>query len=420
MSKLAINGGNKIRTKLFPLQTSIGPEEKEAVMRVMDGKLSGFCGAWNPGFYGGEQVQAFEREWAEKFGVRHAIVCNTATSGLHIACRALELRKGSEVIVTPWSMTCSATAPIVAGAEPIFADVEKDYFCLDYEAVKVLMAKRDLSINAIIAVSLFGQPFDPRLREFGLPIIEDAAQSPGAMCFEDGVGTYTGALGDLGVFSFTWGKHMSAGEGGLITTNDDELAMKCRLIMNHAEAVVNGMPPNMQRKYAHLWGFNMRIGEIQAAIMRSQLRKFDALLAHRLANAQIMQEYLSTIPAITPVKTRPNCTHVYYTDPYLWDSEKAGGLHKRRYLEAVKAELPEMEGRPGEEPMIKTAYITPIYLMPYFQRLGYSKGLCPIAEDLDANRIFMHLYHPYPTSKEDILDVAKAFHKVWDHREELR
>src|SRR3989338_3061959 len=134
MAKLAVMGGTPVREKnrLFPAYNPIGEEEKTAVARVMDsGALSKYIGCWDPQFYGGPEVQAFEREWAEKFGVKHAVAMNSATSGLIAAVGAIGIEPGDEIIVSPSTMVASATAPLWYGAVPVFADIEQEYFCLD-------------------------------------------------------------------------------------------------------------------------------------------------------------------------------------------------------------------------------------------------------------------------------------------------
>src|SRR3989344_289084 len=132
MSKLAINGGQPVRTRLFPAYRTIGIEEKRAVNRVLDsGVLSRYLWSWHQGFYGGPEVQGFEKEWARYFKVKHAVAFNSASSAIQAALGAVGIGPGDEVIVTPYSMCISATAPLFYGAIPVFADIEEDYFCLN-------------------------------------------------------------------------------------------------------------------------------------------------------------------------------------------------------------------------------------------------------------------------------------------------
>ncbi len=446
MSKLALFGGPKVREHLFPSQNTYGPEEEAAVMRVMkEGRLSGYRANWGDCFYGGPEIRALEEEWAKRFNVKHAIACNSATSGLFIACGAVGVT-GKEAIVTPYSMTCSATMPLAWGGIPVFADVEEDYFCLDPVSVEAAITS---NTKAIIAVSIFGQSFSPKLYQMAqrhnIPIIEDAAQAIGSTIYcywkkskdgnviDDGCDSYhqtfcAGTLGNIGVYSFNYGKHLTCGEGGMIVTDDDQLAMKCRLLMNHGESVQNDMQEQKLYKSGageigydeslNLFGFNLRMTEIQAAIAHVQLSKFDKLLAQRLGNVKALNMALETIPAITPAKIRPNCTHVYYVQSFKWDSTKADGLHRDRFIEAVKAELTPRAGRDNEGVPIGCGYIKPINQMPAFQSRGYDCHL-PVVERLWKDELFLTLLHAPCSNERDMKDVSEAFHKVWKYRREL-
>ena len=458
MSKLAINGGTPIRTKPFPSQNTMDENEINAVIKVMqNGRLSGYRANWGKEFWGGPAIQKLEEEWRNKFNVKHAIPCNSATSGLQIACGAVGLGPVDEVIVSPYSMTCSATAPLVWNATPVFADVEKDYYCIDPKSVEERITP---DTKAIIAVSIFGQPYDPIINEIAkkhdLMIIEDAAQAIGSTINDLSAGIrikegltsieppmqFAGTLGDIGVYSFNYGKHITCGEGGMIVTNNDNLAMRCRLIMNHAEAVINDMSicntANTNLEY-NMLGFNMRMTELNAAIVSEQLKKFDKLLHQRRNNVQILSYYLNEIPAITFSPTRPNCTHSYYCCTFQWDSELADGLHRNDFIKAVKKELPPRIHRESEDVQVGVGYIKPVYLFPIFQNKvlyegcgnypflwnlpmitkNYSKGSCPVCEDLHENKLFLTLYHAPNSTPEDCMDVAKAFQKVWENRKEI-
>ena len=180
-STLAIHGGTPVRTEKFPAQKTHKREEIEAVTRVIESqKLSHFLAGWGNRFFGGPEVQSFEEEWAAKVGAKHAIAVNSCTSGLYAAVGALELGPGDEVIVSPFTMSASAVAPLIYGAIPVFADVEPDLFCLDPASVREKITPRT---KAIIPVDIFGQPYDVEAigaiaDEFGLKVIEDCAQAP--------------------------------------------------------------------------------------------------------------------------------------------------------------------------------------------------------------------------------------------------
>ena len=435
MSKLAINGGTPVRSTLFPNQAGIGVEEKAAAQRVLDTQmLSGYRG--NASAYrGGVEIQKLEEAWSEKFGNKHSIAINSCTSALHVACGAIGLKPGDEVIVTPYSMTCSATAPLLWGAVPVFADVEKDYFCLDPEDVERKITDKT---KAIIAVDIFGQPFSEQIMEIAerheLWVIEDAAQAVGA---SNEYGQFTGNLGHISCFSFTQGKHLTAGEGGMITTNDDNLAERCRFLLNHAEAVVNDIadwrtsPLTDSRK--ELWGFNMRMTEIQAAIVQEQLKKLDFFVGKRQENAEYLIEGLfdsANIPPLLSPKQRPNCINTYYCQPFIWQKNLAGGIHRDTFINAVKAELMPMRGRESEGVRMGNGYIKPLYRMPIFSKryipvegtsfITYDPIYpLPNVEKLWKDELFLHLYLAPPTSRMDLDDIIEAFNKVWENRAEL-
>lgn len=433
MSKLAINGGPSIRTTPFPSQNTMDENEISAVIDIMGkGRLSGYRANWGKEFWGGPAIQKLEEEWKAKFNVRHAIPCNSATSGLQIACGAIGIQPGDEVIVTPYSMSCSATAPMIWGGVPVFADIEPDFYCLDPKSVEERITNKT---KAILSVSLFGQPYDPKIneiaRKYGLFVIEDAAQAIGSTFHDlipmpDGKGircNYAGTLGDIGVYSFNYGKHITCGEGGMIVADNDELAMRCRLIMNHAEAVINDME-NCGKYFqsplesdVNMIGFNMRMAELNAAIISEQLKKFDRLLHQRRNNVQVLSYYLSEIPPITFSQTRPDCTHSYYVCSFQWNSEKADGLHRDDFIKAVKAELPPRIHRESEDVQIGCGYIKPLYRFPIF---NIQEPICPICEDLWKNKLFLTLYHAPNSTTEDMMDIVKAFEKVWKYRNELK
>ena len=361
----------------------IGKEEREAVLRVMDrGSLSGYKGNWSEDFYGGEEIKALEKEWAKYFGVKHVIPVNSATSGLWAACNAIKLGwhereepiygewqteiVKDEVIVTPYSMTCSASIPLLFGAKPVFADIEEDYYCLDPKSVEERITERT---KAIIVVDLFGQPYDAdeinriaerKGKEYGhkIYVIEDAAQAAGAKH----KGKFAGTLGDIGVFSLNVHKPIQCGEGGIIVANDDDLAMKIRLSINHAEAVIhdvsraNGYEELIPKDNISLVGMNLRMTELSAAIAREQLKKLDGIVK----KSQEDSKYFN-------VKVRSECEHAFYR--YAYEHIETNNITNLNTFN------------------FKRHYITPIYQMPLFKSLGYEQDLCPVCEEVNENII---------------------------------
>ena len=429
MSVLAINGGNKVRTELFPAYRVIGKEEEEAVVRVLrSGILSRYLGCWHDDFYGGPEVQAMEKEWAEFYGVKHAISVNSATSAIYCAVGAIGTEPGDEIIVSPYTMCASATAPLIYNAIPVFADIEYDYFCLDPDDIEKKITDKT---KAIIVVDILGQPYDADrinaiAKKHGIYVIEDNAQGPLATY----KGRYAGTLGDIGVFSLNYHKHIHCGEGGIIVTDNDELAEKLRLIRNHAEAVVDAKG---ETDLVNMIGFNLRMTEIEAAITREQLKKLKWLVEERRNNVAYLEKKLSDIPFLSMPKIREGCEHSYYIHTMRYD-EKIAGVSREKYVEAVKAELMPIELREAEGIKISLGYQTPLYKNSLFQKkVAYGKGgypfrdtdnyegsICPTCEILCSSKCISHeLMRPYMSHK-DLDDVVEAFHKVANNMEELK
>ena len=429
MSKLAINGGDKVRKTLFPAYRVIGKEEEEATVKVIQsGVLSKFLGCWDDDFYGGSQVRSLEEEWAEYFEVKNAVSVNSATSALYCAVGAIGISPGDEVIVSPYTMCASATAPIIYGGIPVFADIEKDYYCLDPESIEARITERT---KAIIVVNIFGQPHNAdRIREIAkkhnLYIIEDNAQGPGATYD----GNYAGTLGDIGVFSLNYHKHIHCGEGGIAVTDNDELAERMRLIRNHAEAVVGNKG---YTDLLNMVGFNLRMTELEAAIAREQLKKLKGLVEQRIDNVRYLEKRLKQIPCINIPQIRDKATHVYYMHPLNFVVDEIG-ISRDKYVEAVKAELMETELRETEGVRVEAGYCTPLYKLPMYQKkiafgnngypfsgsdVMYSDGLCSNCETIESSIIMHDLIRPGMTHK-DLDDVADAFEKVYENRDELK
>jgi perosamine synthetase len=429
MPKLAINGGSPIRTKLFPAYNTIGEEEKNAVLEVMNkGNLSQFLGAWHKDFYGGPNVQQFESDWKTMFNIKHAITVNSNTSGLFAAIGACDIGPGDEVIVSPYSMSASAIAPLVYGAVPVFADIHLENYGLDPISIESRITSRT---KAILVVHIFGNPakMDEIMflaRKYNLLVIEDCAQSPLAIYKNK----YVGTIGDIGVFSLNYHKHIHTGEGGVLITNNDILAERLQLIRNHGENIVE---PKKVSNASSIIGFNFRMTEIDAAIGIQQLKKLSYLVEERVINANYFAKKLGQLPGITPPFIEDQCKHVYYKQPFKYD-QSVTGVHRNKFIEAIKAEIPSAILR-EDTPLIEAGYVKPLYLLPVFQQksircsfncesykgsVSYQPGDCPIVESMYSDVLFSHEYMRPGMDNQDIEDVVNAFHKVYENIDELR
>lgn len=435
MQKLAIQGGKKIRTKPFPAHITIGEEEIARVREVMEsGVLSGFIGADHPRFLGGDQVRALEDEWSKYYDVKYAIAVNSATSGLFAALGAIGIGPGDEVIVPPYTMSATVVAPLIYNAIPVFADIDPITLCIDPNQVEKLITKRT---KAIIGVDLFGHPIDADAlkaiaQKHDLFIIEDAAQAPGAFY----KGKACGTLVDIGVYSLNYHKHIHSGEGGIIVTNNKELAQKLRMIRNHAESVIskNASPSEL----INMIGFNYRMTEIEAAIARVQLTKLKGLLEQRKQIVHKIEKEITSVPCISLLPQQEDVENVHYVLPFIFDEEVAG-VSRNTFIEAVKAELEYTELRETEGVKITCGYVKPLYHLPIFKNqtaygdvkcpfscpyygeaLDYTRVYAPVCEEMYEKKLVLtELVTPGMTD-EDIEDIGKAFRKVWENREALR
>lgn len=421
---LALFGGEKTIDRSFKRYNPIGREEVEAAKQVVEsGVLSQFIGAWDPDFYGGPKVKEFERKCESHFGVKHAITVNSWTSGLIAAVGAIGIEPGDEVIVTPFTMCASATAILHWNAIPVFADIEPDTFCLEPKSVEANITPYT---KAIMAVDIFGHSanMDALMaiaRKHKLKVITDTAQAPGAMY----KGYFAGTLSHVGGFSLNYHKHIHTGEGGVLVTNDDDLAERLRLIRNHAEAVVGDMGAT---NLANMIGYNFRLGEIECAIGIAQLDKLAGLVEGRQRIAQRLTDGLSDLKGLRTPSIAEGCTHSYYVYPLVLDVSVLG-VGRARILEALQAE--GLDGLVG-------GYVN-VHLLPLYQKkiaygtrgfpwssdisrreVNYAKGICPVAEELHDETFIGFPMCLHDLSDHDVELIIAAFRKVWAHLDSLK
>lgn len=339
----------------------IGAEEKVAVMAVLDSGM----------LVQGEYVQAFEEAFADYCGVDHAIATNNGTTALTVALLANGIGAGDEVIIPSFTFFATATSVMSVGAIPVFADVEADTFMITPETIRPMLTEKT---RTIMPVHLYGHPADvvaikALADELGLVLIEDAAQAHGAAIGERKVGSF-----GTGCFSFYPSKNMTTGEGGMVTTNDADIAAKARMARNHG----------MNTRYLHeSIGYNFRMTNISGAIGSVQIKKLPDWNAKRIANGTYLSE------KITRVKTpnvREDCRHVYhqYTVVAPDDVDRDAAV---QYLN---------DNGIGA----RVYYPKPIHAQPIFQEMLSEKPHLPITEDL-TKRVFSLPVHP-ALSQDDL------------------
>jgi len=353
--------------------------------KILDSKiLSGFRGT-PAGHLGGRYVQALESQFKAYFGVRYAISLNSATAALHAALVACGIGKGDEVIVTPYSFSSSASCVLMVGATPVFADIEEDTFCIDPIKVLQLITPRT---KAIIPVHLCGHPADMRgitsvAAQYHLKIIEDAAQAIGATY----KGRYVGTMGHCGVFSFNQSKHINTGEGGMLITNDDDIARKVRAVRNHGEI----SDPELE-----IVGYNYRLCELEAFLALEQFKVLDKMTDIRIELTSQMSEALSKIPGFTPPVTKKGCKHVFYTYAVKFDEDIVGISRDEFQDRMINSGVYFGKG-----------YVKPLYLLPIYKKFGYGKGLCPVAERFYERELIVTDIFKYPLTKSDVCGIIE-------------
>lgn len=405
----AILGGRPVRTNPWPRWPVFGEAERRGVLEVLE------SGQW----WCGPKVEAFERAFAHLQGARHAIACMNGTGALEAALIACGVGPGHEVITSPYTFVATATAILRANAVPVFVDVEPDTANLNVSLVEQAITSRTA---AILPVHFAGLPCDmdrvSRIaRKNRLRIIEDACHAWGGTWKGKGLG----AVGDIGAFSFQMSKNITAGEGGVIVTDDDSLA-------DLARSFVHVGRQKAGQWYEHfITGTNMRMTEWQAAVLMAQMRRFPAQFRRRQANADFLDEALAKVEGVCVMRrddrARSRSYHIYL----FRIDEKAFGLSRDRVVECLNAEGIPCHG----------GYPFPLYRNPLFQRRGAGPRFCPIScpfygRDIDYTKVhcpeaeklcreviwFKHAM--LLGTQRDMRDIVKAIEKIRDHAAALR
>tara|TARA_B110000046_G_scaffold184983_1_gene225103 strand:+ start:2137 stop:3408 length:1272 start_codon:yes stop_codon:yes gene_type:complete len=422
MDKLAIFGGSKIIKNKFKKFNSIGEEEASIVSQVLKkGTLSNFIAKHGDNFLGGEFVNKFERNWEEKFDVKHAVSVNSWTSGLICAVGSLDIEPGDEIILPPWTMSACAMSILNWNAIPVFADIDPKTFCINPNSIEKKISKKT---KAIMAVDIGGQSCEMDeiikiAKKYNLKVISDSAQSPGAKYKNK----YAGTIADVGGFSLNCHKHIQTGEGGVIVTNDDYIAQKLRLIRNHAESVVGDAKI---KNLSNMLGYNFRMGELESAIGIEQLKKLDQITSRRQEIAIKLHEGLDGLEGLVLPSIGYNNTHVYYMFFMKLEITKLKGAKRENILKALNGEGLEGLG-------IK---FSNLHLLPTFQErivygknhfpwtinksnITYDKGICPVSENLEDETYLGYQMCMHEMRDNEIDLFISAFKKVWKNLEYL-
>jgi dTDP-4-amino-4,6-dideoxygalactose transaminase len=331
----------------------------------------------------GENVQAFEKEFAQFCGVKHGIGVSDGTSALHIILRAMGIGPGDEVITVSHTFIATAEAIILAGARPVFVDIDPDIYLMDVGQIETKITPRT---KAILPVHLYGQTADvgPIMEiasRHGLKVVEDACQAHGA----EHRGRRAGSLGDAAAFSFYFSKNLGAyGEGGFITTNDDETARRVRMLRDHGS----------ERRYYHdLIGMNARLDELQAVVLRAKLPHLEEWNAQRRQNAARYDELLKGAPVVTSRVCPDNIPvyHLYVIRAPRRD-ELLGWLKNQGVFAGVH-------------------YPVPVHLQKAMGDLGYGPGDLPVTERIAGEILSLPMYPELTTEAIGfVADSIKAFY----------
>ncbi len=328
----------------------------------------------------GKAVNEFENLFSDYMGVKNAIAVSNGTVALDVALKASRIGEGDEVITTPFTFIATANSILYQKAKPVFADVNERTFNIDPEDVINKVTKKT---KAIIGVHLFGHPFDVKAikdicEDHKLLLVEDCAQAHGA----EYQGKKVGSFGP-GCFSFYPTKNITTGEGGIITTDNDEVSESCRLLRNHGQS----------SKYFHtILGYNYRMTDIQAAMGIVQLKKLDGFNGNRIKNAEYLNKHINADGITTPHKDN-SVKHVYHQYVVTMDRDSIDREKVIKYLTANGIGC-------------AIHYPIPIFKQPLYQELGYNdkNANCPVAEEL-ANTVLSLPVHPALT-EEDLKYIA--------------
>ncbi len=361
----------------------------------------------------GTKIKEFEERLTEYCGSKYAVAVSSGTAALHLACLAAGIKEGDEVITSPITFAASANCALYVGAKPVFVDIDKDTICLDPQKLEDYMMSKPITHysspitkkRALILVHFAGLACDIEkinkiAKENNLVVIEDACHALGAE-YDTGEKVGSCEYSDMTVFSFHPVKHITTGEGGAVLTNDLEYCEKLLLLRNHGitkdteKFSYKNFSSNSEPWYYEMQelGFNYRITDIQCALGLSQLKKLDSYIERRRKIAYMYNEAFKDIEYIKlpkETKTKTSTYHLYVLQ-----------IDFKRIKKSRAAVINELR----EKGIGIQVHYIPVYFQPYYQKLGYKRGLCPEAEDFYQREISIPIY---PAMKDkDIIYVIE-------------
>lgn len=394
MEKPAILGGTPVReNKIYYGRQWIDEDDIKAVGDVL---RSDFITC-------GPRVSRLEKDLAEYTGAKYAVAVSNGTAALHCACIAAGLKEGDEVITTPLTFAASANCALYVGAKPVFADINPETYNIDPKSIREHITEKT---KAVVAVDFTGQCVEnEEIRaicdEYNLIFIEDAAHAIGSAY----KGRKAGSLADMTCFSFHPVKTITSGEGGAVTTNDEELYKRLVLAhthgITHEEELMEDAPHEGRWVYEQIsLGYNYRMTDFQAALLSSQLKKLDAFKARRQEIVKRYNEAFEGLPGIIvqkEIEESDTCRHLYIIR---LDLDRLS-CTRREFFDAMSAENVQCQ-----------VHYVPVYYFPYYRHLGYERGLCPNAEEVYKGIMSIPLY-PKLTD-EEVEDTIHAVKKLHD------
>lgn len=408
MGHLAITGGDPVRTRPFTEWPVYDDREKQALIETLESREWGI---------GSTQTESFEREFADFCQAKYAVACTNGTDAIYIALQALGIGPGDEVIIPPYTFIATGIGVLMTGATPVFADIHPGCYNLDPESAAKAITP---NTKAIIPVHIAGNPANmdgilELAKQHNLFVMEDSAQAHGA----EWRGTRVGALGDLGTFSFQSSKNLSAGEGGAIVTNNEELYERVRSFTNCGRVKGGAWYDH------HELAGNHRLGAFQSAVMRVGLTRIEEQMKTREANANYLRSLLGGIEGVDMTSMHPNATrNAYHLGILRYNAEAFGGLAKAKFVEALEKE--GIDCASGYLPLYKYYYFqhfaeqTPGYEALYKGKVDYSSVHCPVTERISDHEAVWTFHEMYLGDKSDMDDIAEAISKIQKHADEAK